>query len=100
MPTQGSCEKTNNLIPRLLAPGSPRGFTWLERTTPSGLDRPETKCLFSDERQGREQKTKRMLKMQIAPNMLLKTNGRKRKNSFLANMFMKTNSLLVSAICR
>jgi hypothetical protein len=34
-----------------------------------------------------------MLKMQIAPNMLLKTKGSKKKNLVLANMLMKTSSL-------
>jgi hypothetical protein len=85
----------------LLARGSFRDFTWLGRTTPSRLDRRATQLLFSDKRQRGEQATKKMLKMQIAPNILLKTKERETENLVLANMFMKASRLRVLPIsCR
>jgi hypothetical protein len=59
----------------------------------SGLDRGRGDCQFSEEDQIQERPTKKMLKTQIAPNILLKTKGRKTENFGLSNIFMKTSSL-------
>jgi hypothetical protein len=56
-------------------------------------------CHFHDGNQKGEATHKKMLKMQVAPNMLLKTKGRKTANPVLANMFMKTGGLPISPIC-
>jgi len=56
-------------------------------------------CHFHDGNQKGEPKHKKMLKMQVAPNMLLKTSGRKTTNSVNANMSMKTGGLYVLPIC-
>jgi hypothetical protein len=59
--------------------------------TASGID-------FHDGNQKGEATDKKMLKMQVAPNMLLKTKGSKKTNCVTANMFMKTSSLPVLPI--
>jgi hypothetical protein len=83
----------------VLTPGSLRGFNRPGWAISSGLNRCAAERSFSDESQSGERATKRMLKMQVAPNMLLKTNGRDTKIRGLANMLMKTNGLLFLPIC-
>jgi len=53
-----------------------------------------------DEDQKRDAAQKKMLKMQIAPNILLKTKGRETTNCVKANMSMKTSTLSVLPICQ
>jgi hypothetical protein len=77
-----------------------RGFDGMRRRASSGLDEAHGDHPFSEEDQIRQEPTKKMLKMQVAPNMLLKTKGSKTENFGLANMFMKTSSLYVFPICR
>jgi len=54
---------------------------------------------FHDEDQKGEDTHKKMLKMQVAPNMLLKAKGRETRNFGFANMFMKTRGLRFFPIC-
>jgi arginine/lysine/ornithine decarboxylase len=51
---------------------------------------------FHDANQKGKPANKKMLKMKVAPNMLLKTKGSETTNPVLANMFMKAGSLQIS----
>jgi hypothetical protein len=52
-----------------------------------------TDCRFRDGDQDGEAAHKKMLRMQVAPNMLLKTKRREKAKPVLANMFVKTSRL-------
>jgi hypothetical protein len=64
-----------------------------DRLRVGGWTASRTDCRFRDGDQDGEAAHKKMLKMQVAPNMLLKIKGRENTKFGLANIFLKTSRL-------